>query len=132
MTEKKKRLSLATIILIQAAVIVYTGSSVCSKLASSHKGTIALFGHEIRWLSMTGYFFLFLEVCVLGLYAILWQQIIKRVDLSVAYANRAFAIFWTFLWSVLLFHEQVSLGKVIGIFIVFFGILVVNSDEKSV
>ena len=29
------------------------------------------------------------EIGVLGIYALCWQQVIKRVELSVAYANRA-------------------------------------------
>ena len=34
-----------------------------------------------------------MELFVLGIYAILWQQIIKKFDLTVAYANRGVAIF---------------------------------------
>lgn len=127
---KKKGLSVKSILLIQAAVIIYTFSSICSKIASSHPGSIALFGHTFSWLSPEGYLWLFLELCCLGCYAIFWQQIIKRVDLSIAYANRAFAIFWTFLWSVLFFNEAVSPRKFIGIFLVFFGIQLVNQDAE--
>ena len=126
----KRGLSVKTILFIQMAVIIYTLSSVCSKIAGSHTGFIRLFGISVSGLSWTGYFWLFLEVFFLGVYAIFWQQIIKRYPLSVAYANRAFAIFWTFLWSLLFFQESVRPANIIGILCVFFGILLVNSDAK--
>ena len=128
--QKKRKMSCLSVLLIQGAVVVYTGSSVCSKIASSHPGSITLFGLTLHWLSWTGVLWVFLELCCLGAYAVFWQQIIKRFDLSIAYANRAFAIFWTFLWSVLIFHETFRPVSLIGIFLVFFGILLVNQDAK--
>ena len=114
---------------IQAAVVIFTLSSVCSKMAGTSGGSTTLFGITVG-ISRTGFMWLFFEVVCLGLYAVLWQQIIKRYDLSIAYANRAFGIFWTFLWSVLLFHEPVKPASVIGIVLVFLGILTVNSDVE--
>ena len=99
------KITLLSVVAIQAAVIVYTGGSICGKMAGSCKGSVTIFGRVIRALSWQGYFWLFMELVCLGSYALIWQQIIKRFDLSIAYANRAFAIFWTFLWSVLIFHE---------------------------
>lgn len=127
---KKKKITLLSIIAIQGATIVYTGSSVCSKIASSHKGAITLFGRTISGLSWTGILWIFLELCCLGVYAILWQQIIKRFDLSVAYANRAFAVCWTMLWGVLLFGEHIKPLNIVGVAIVLTGIMLVNADAK--
>lgn len=127
---EKKKLTFLSIILIQASVIVYTGSSVCSKIASGHKGTIELFGHTLHGLTWAGFGWLFLELCCLGLYAILWQQIIKHFDLSVVYANRAFAVCWTMLWSVLLFGEHIKPFNIVGVLIVLVGIMLVNADAK--
>ena len=126
----KQKLTLLSIMGIQAAVIVYTGSGICSKMASGHKGSINLFGHNIQALTWTGYFWLFLEVCCLGLYAVLWQQIIKRFDLSIAYCNRAFAVCWSFLWGVLFFGEQVRPLNIVGVLIVLAGIILVNQDAQ--
>ncbi len=121
---------LLSILAIQLAVMLYTVSSVCAKMAGTHPGSIRIFGMEISGLSPAGIRWLFLEVLCLGLYAVVWQQIIKRYDLSIAYANRAFAIFWTFIWSVLIFHEPVKPLRLIGIIIVFCGIMTVNSDVE--
>ena len=66
------------IILLQAVIVIYTISGVMSKEASKSQGNL------IRFL-----FFFGMEFVILAVYAVLWQQIIKRFELSVAYANRS-------------------------------------------
>ena len=62
-----------------------------------------------------------------------WQQMIKRFDLSIAYANRSMAILWTALWSVVIFHESLSVKQIIGIVLVVIGTVTVNiqTDKKT-
>ncbi len=113
-----QKISLKNILVLQAVVIIYTLSSVVAKLATAE---------EVFSFS----FFLFygLEIVILGIYAILWQQMIKRFDLSVAYANRAMAILWSAVWAVVLFHESLGLKQIIGIAFVVVGTVIVNSDS---
>lgn len=108
------------ILMLQAVVVIYTLSSVVAKLAT---------GKELFSFS----FFLFygLEIAILGVYAILWQQMIKRFDLSIAYANRAMALLWSALWAVLLFHEGLGPKQVAGIVLVILGTVIVNTDTPS-
>ena len=114
---KGKKITLVSLAVIQAGVIVYTMSGICSKMTSNYKP------FSFMWLLWIG-----LEVCALGVYAIFWQQIIKRFDLSVAYANRAFAIFWSMLWAMLLFKEKITPANTLGVLIIFAGIMLVNSE----
>ena len=114
-----KKISLLMLIVIQLGVILYTTSGICSKMTSNYPA------FSLMWLVWIG-----LEVVALGMYAVFWQQIIKRVDLSVAYANRAFAIFWSTLWAVVLFKEKITPANAIGIIVIFLGILLVNKDAK--
>lgn len=114
----KNKITLKGIILIQLAVIVYTFSGIMGKFAA---------GYDI--LSMPFIFFIGMELFILGCYAIVWQQIIKRYPLSVAYVNRALAIFWSTIWAFLIFGERISLNNIIGVIVIFIGIMVVNSDE---
>ena len=116
-TGKKKKLTILSLIVIQAGVIVYTGSGICSKMAAGYP-----------FMSFMWILWVFLEVCCLGAYAVFWQQIIKRYELSVAYANRAFAIFWSMLWALIIFGERVTLKNIIGVAIIFTGIMLVNRD----
>lgn len=76
----KKSISLRYIVLLQAAVILYTCTDIAAKLASRYP-----------FLSMGFLLCYGVEILILGVYAICWQQIIKKVDISVAYSNRAFS-----------------------------------------
>ena len=115
---KNKRTSLKMLVIIQLAVCLYTVSGIAAKLASNYEflslGFILCYG---------------LEIAVLGIYAIIWQQIIKRVDISIAYANRALAIFWSMLWAFLLFREQITVQNLLGVALIFIGTWVVDSSD---
>lgn len=63
-----------------------------------------------------------LEILILAFYAIGWQQFIKRMPLSVAYANKAVTVVWGCIWGVLIFQEHLSVGKVVGGLMVLCGI----------
>lgn len=118
MNKQKPKMSWKMLLVIQLAVLFYTVSGIASKLASSYPfmslGFILCYGALIA---------------VLGIYAIVWQQIIKRVDISIAYANRAMAIFWSMLWAFLLFREEITLQNLLGVFLIFIGTWVVNSSD---
>lgn len=108
------------IIFIQMAIIIYTLSGVAGKLASGYSFLsfpfIALYG---------------LEILILGVYALVWQQIIKKVDLSIAFANRSLSLLWSMLWSACIFHESITLQNMLGIAVVIVGVLLVNTNEKG-
>lgn len=119
-TKMEQKISFKNICILQLVVVVYTLSSVVAKLAA---------GEEVFSL----FFFLFygLEIVILGIYAILWQQMIKHFDLSVAYANRSMAILWSALWAVVLFGDNLGIKQIIGIGFVLLGTVVVNGGQKS-
>ena len=73
-------------------------------------------------------------ILILFGYAVGWQQIIKRMPLSVAFANKAVTTIWGTVWGVFLFHEGFTFGKGVGILLVMAGIVlysgeVVETDE---
>ncbi|MBR3249599.1 MAG: transporter [Clostridia bacterium] len=118
-TERKSKKNLVkNIIILQAIILVYTLASVAAKFAS---------GEE--FLSFKFIVFYGLEIFILGVYAILWQQIIKKFEISIAYANRAMALLWSLVWAVVFFHETITIKNVIGVIIVVIGTIIVNSDE---
>ena len=106
-----------TLLGLQGAVIVYSFADITAKLASGHA---FLSGGWLLWIGA--------EILILGVYALLWQQIIKRLDISVAYSNRAAAILWTTLWAALFFREHISLQNLVGLGVIFAGIWTVNRD----
>ena len=114
----KNRVKYSRVAALQAAECLYTISGIAAKLASNY-----------AFLSMGFILCYGAEIAVLGVYAIIWQQIIKRVDISIAYANRAMAIFWSMLWAFLLFKEQITVQNLLGVALIFIGTWVVNSSD---
>lgn len=115
---KAKKISLKNIAILQAIIMIYTLSTVAAKFASG-----------AEFLSLKFIICYGIEILILGIYAILWQQIIKRFDLSVAYANRAIGLLWSLVWATLFFNEVVTIKNVIGVIIVIIGTMIVNSDD---
>lgn len=107
-------------LLVQGAVLLMSLTGVFQKLAGRHPllslPFILLFG---------------VSVLILGVYAILWQIILKRMPLSVAYSNRAISTIWTVLWGVLLFHEGLTWNKALGAVIICAGVYLVNSAGEA-
>lgn len=117
-----KKRKAGNLLLLQAVVVLYTFATVIGKFAADsveqQKG--------MQFLLLYG-----AEIAVLGIYAILWQQMIKRIELSVAYANRGMALLWSLLWAVLFFGEQVTPKKVGGVALVMLGIIIVNGGKEK-
>ncbi len=116
----KKKLRLKDILVLQAVIVIYTLSSVMAKLASGQEPFSAPF-----------LFFYLIELMILGVYALLWQQMIKKFELSVAYTNRAMALLWSMLWAVVLFHDRVTVKNIIGVALVIVGTLIVNGGDAE-
>lgn len=105
------------ILLLQGAVVIYTFSGIMSKNVSANGD------NPLKML-----FFLGMEFVFLGVYAILWQQLIKRFELSVAYANRSMAVLWSMLWAVCFFGDRITAKNMAGVLLVAFGTLMINTD----
>lgn len=106
--------------LLQGVIIIYTISSVMSKEASAADGDLRRF-----------VFFFGMEFVLLGIYAVLWQQMIKRFELSVAYANRSMAVVWSMIWAVVFFHDTITIQNVIGVLLVVIGMFIINTDMEG-
>ena len=117
---KKKKLGIADFLQLQSAVIVYSLSTVAANLASKHD--------FLSW----GYICYFaLDFVILGVYAIIWQQMIKKFQLSIAYANKAATLLWSMLWNFLIFSQRITPFKVVGVLLVVAGVIVMNSVAVS-
>ncbi|MBO5998654.1 MAG: transporter [Lachnospiraceae bacterium] len=107
------------IMLLQAVIIIFSITSVLAKFASEQE-------------FLSGGFILFygLEVIVLGIYAVCWQQIIKRFDISVAYANKATVLLWGAVWSRLIFKEVPSPRQFAAMGLVIAGVVILNLSKS--
>lgn len=100
-------------------LLLFSLGGVCTKMASQYE-----------FLSFWFIFFYGLVILNLGVYAIVWQQIIKKLPLNTAYSNKAITIVWGILWGFLFFKEQITWNMIVGAIVVICGvILVVRADE---
>mgnify|MGYP004513826279 FL=1 len=108
-----------TYILLHILLMFYSMSGICSKIAA---GT--------QFLSFKFFVNYGCVLALLVLYAIGWQQIIKKLPLTLAFANKAVTIFWGMVWGILVFHERVSLGKIVGALMVIAGVVLYSISDK--
>ena len=114
--ENKKKNKIRDICILQIVIAIYTLSTV--------------FASGQEFLSFKFILFYGIEMLILGIYAIIWQQLIKKFDISVAYANKAMGLLWSIVWAILIFNETITIKNVIGVIIVIAGTIIVNSEDE--
>ena len=105
---------------LHAMLALYSLSSVCAKLAA---------GFDFMSVGFVGCYAGM--IALLGIYAIGWQQVIKRLPLTFAYANKAVTVAWGIVWGMLLYNERVSPLKLLGALIVLAGVVLFSLAEKD-
>ena len=115
-----KENSIVKYLQLQGAVIVYSLSTVAANCASKYD-----------FLSLGWIGFFALDFLALAIYALIWQQVIKKFQLSVAYANKAITLMWSMLWNFIIFSNGITPKNVIAVLIVVAGVIVMNSSDKE-
>ncbi|SEK47529.1 hypothetical protein SAMN02910377_00992 [Pseudobutyrivibrio ruminis] len=106
--------------ILHVIILIFSVNSICSKMASGYQFL------SFKWIIFYG-----LVVCILGFYAIAWQQVLKHLPLITTYANKAATTIWGLIWGALIFGEQITVQKIIGAIVVIIGVyLVVSGDEE--
>ncbi len=111
---------ISIIIKLQFVIIIYSISSVFAKAAARQP-----------FFSLKFFIWSGLELLFLAVYALFWQQMIKKIELSQAYANRAMVLVWSLLWAFFVFREPVSVQNIAGALLVMAGIAVINSGGEK-
>lgn len=108
-------------ILLHFALVLYSFTSVLSKFAGRNP--------------LLSWRFLMIYGCILMIlviYAVLWQQVLKRMPLSTAFANKAVVIIWGVIWGALFFHEKIRWNMYVGLVLIIVGILLVGGQKEDV
>lgn len=105
-------------IMLHLLLMLYSFSGIFSKTAS---------GKE--FLSFEWCFNYGMVIVIMGVYALLWQQVLKQLPLNVAFSNKAVTLVWGMLWGVLIFKETLTVMNIIGALIVLAGVILMVSDE---
>lgn len=109
---------LSTLVILHICFFISSLSGVCSKMAARQtdiKGFVLWYGAVL---------------CIMVVYSIAWQQILKKMPLAVAYANKAVGLMWGMFWGSVLFKEKISWNMLLGGVIIFAGIYMVVTDDE--
>ena len=113
------RSKLKTYVMLYTGYFIYSLSLVAAKLAGDYPVV-----------SINAASLYFLAFIFLGAFAIVWQQVLKRLPLTTAYANRAITILFGMVFGAALFAERISWNMILGAVIVVCGIaLMVTAHE---
>lgn len=107
--------------LLHIVLLVFSITSIASKVAS---------GADF----LSAKFIICYGVVILGLgiYAICWQQVIKKLPLVTAYANKAVTVIWGMVFGYIFFGESLSVRKIVGCVIVVVGVyFIVTADAMD-
>ena len=102
---------------LYGAFFIYSFVSVFAKLASQQSN-----------IYMT-ILFIGIEIVILGIYAIVWQQALKKFDLVVALSSKGVTVIISLIWAVLIFQEKITINNLIGSALIVVGVWLVSADE---
>lgn len=105
---------------LHVLLLIYSLGAVFSKMAS-----------KAELLSTRFFLYYGLVILTLFLYAIGWQQILKRIPLVTAFSNKAATVIWGLLWGKLIFSEQITVWNCVGTAVIIAGILLVVKDDAA-
>lgn len=117
---EKVKIKKTSLLLLIGTFLIYSTTGVFSKMASLYD-----------FLSLPYFLCLSLVVAALGVYAILWQQILKRVPLSQAFLFKSMAIVFSMFYATCIFHEEITLKNIVGCCFIIGGIVINSQSTKE-
>ena len=105
---------------LHSLLLLYSLGGICSKLAAGQP--FLSFKFCLCYAGVIG---------VLFIYAIGWQQIIGRIQLTTAFANKSVTVIWGLLWGFVFFGESVTPGKLIGTALVICGVVLFAISDRN-
>ena len=110
-----------TMLLLHLMLMIYSSGGIFSKLAGSEP-----------FLSWKFCLYYGIIIALLGFYAVGWQQIIKRMPLTTAFANKAVTVVWGLVWGIVYFQEKITFGKLLGAALVMLGVVIFAKSDKEI
>ena len=109
---------------LHVLLVFYSVAAIFSKLAAQYEAFSLLFCA-----------FYLAALAVLAIYAVGWQQVLKRLPLTTAFANKAATVVWGMVWGVVVFGESLTPGKLAAAAFIVAGVVLFSSegprDEKG-
>lgn len=107
--------------ILHIILLFYSINGIFSKLASKN-----------QFLTFGFFFYYGLVLFNLLIYAILWQQILKKMPLTTAFSNKSVIVVWGMVWGAVLFKEKITITMIIGAVAILGGIYLIASDGGEI
>lgn len=111
-------------ILMQICIFLFALSNVSFKFASTYMETKGLFSIECIMSFVMG-------IATLGVYALIWQQVLKYYELNVANAIKTLYLLWGVVFSIFIFKEQYQLSNFLGLILIICGIIIIIIKDSA-
>ena len=105
-------LSFCSLMVILLVYLFYSTVSIATKYTSLQE-----------FLSLKYFLGLAIVVAMLGIYAIIWQQVLKRIELTTAYMFKGTSLIFVLLFSALIFNETITVWNIVGASLIVGGIV---------
>lgn len=106
-------------ILLHSIIFIYSLGGICSKTAASKEFL------SLEWILLYG-----LLMLSLAIYAVMWQQILKKIPLNTAYSNKSVTVVWGMVWGITIFGESINAANIIGAVLILCGIILMVTGES--
>lgn len=111
------KITFLQVLALLGVYLIYSLSGICTKYASMQ---------EFMSLAYIGYFAA--SIAVMGIFAVLWQQVLRHIELSTAFMFKGMCIIYMLIIVHYLFGEQITLQNIIGSVIIIAGIILYAKD----
>ncbi len=79
-----------------------------------------------------GFWLLFgAKLACLGIYALLWREVLKRFTLTGAFLHKTVTVIWGLVMGVLMFSEELTWQKAAGSLLIMGGLFLAAEEEKA-
>jgi len=102
----------------------------CFLIASS-SGVFLKFASMYEFLSIRYVFYFGVTVLVMGIYAILWQEVLKLVPLNKAYLYKSSGIGISLMYAYIIFGEDITIYNIIGCAMIIAGIIILSYKRRQ-
>ena len=99
--------------------LLFASTSIFTKFAAQHE--------FLSWQYCVG---LCGAIGVMGAYAICWQQILQRIELSTAYMFKGTSLIFVMLLAFAIFGEAITMMNIIGACVIVLGIAMFSIDDR--
>ena len=109
---RSSHLTFRSVAILLLVYLFYSTVSIATKFTSLQE-----------FLSLKYFLGLAIVVAMLGIYAIIWQQVLKRIELTTAYMFKGTSLIFVLLFSALIFNETITVWNIVGARLIVGGIV---------